>query len=96
MSFDARYSSYKWRKLRAWVRARDLGICKVDLPGCTKIATQVDHVREPGPPGRGNDHLFWDPANLRASCRHCNISKRNRHRAELARRAEFQRPSRDW
>jgi hypothetical protein len=76
---------------------RDLNICKLNLPGCTKVATCVDHRQEPGPPNHGRDDLFWNPNNLQASCRACNTAKRNKHRNELARQAERQNsPSRDW
>ncbi len=48
---------------------RDLRRCQLRLPGCTLIATCVDHVL-PLAAG-GTDH----PSNLRASCDPCNRQK---------------------
>ena len=46
---------------------RDRGLCQVRERGCGQVATAVDHIISPIEGGS-----FWDPANLRASCRHCN------------------------
>lgn len=85
---DPRYSTYKWKVLRKAIRARDRNVCQLRLPGCRGAATQVDHRVEPGPPELGRDDLFFDATNLRASCRPCNISKRNSRTADLARQAQ--------
>ncbi|MGI8624193.1 MAG: HNH endonuclease [Solirubrobacteraceae bacterium] len=61
---------HAWRKVRADVLARDSYVCQLDLPGCTWVATVVDHVV---PVARGGAAL--DPANLRAACSSCNARK---------------------
>lgn len=66
-SRDPRLSSPEWRRLRRWIIDRDLGLCQIAGPGCTRFATCVDHIV-----GRADGGDCWDPANLRASCRHCN------------------------
>jgi 5-methylcytosine-specific restriction protein A len=55
-----------WRRLRLAVLDRDLWLCQVKGPTCTRYATEVDHIvaRADG----GSD----DQQNLRASCRPCN------------------------
>ena len=65
----------KWagRKGTAWVNARKAVLvrdgfrCQIGLPGCTIIATCVDHIR---PLAEGGAPL--DPSNLRGACRRCN------------------------
>jgi hypothetical protein len=65
MSFDARYSSYKWRVTRRYIKSRDQNICQLKLDGCTIVATDVDHRVEPGPPSLGRDDLFYSVDNLK-------------------------------
>jgi 5-methylcytosine-specific restriction endonuclease McrA len=65
---DRRYSTARWQRLRKAVLARDGGICTIQGPRCTGIATTVDHLL----PSSAHPQLFWDPDNLRASCRACN------------------------
>jgi 5-methylcytosine-specific restriction endonuclease McrA len=55
-----------WRSVRASVLVRDGSVCQLALPGCTRQATTVDHVR-PAAMGGSND-----PDNLRAACAPCN------------------------
>lgn len=52
-----------WRTIRTRILRRDQHTCRLRLPGCTELATQVDHIQP------GDDH---SPDNLRASCAHCN------------------------
>jgi len=40
---DRRYSSTAWQKLRRAVIARDGGICQVQGPRCSGIATTAHH-----------------------------------------------------
>lgn len=84
-----------WRKVRAYVLARDHFRCQVQLAGiCTGDATEVDHERAIALWG-----VSYDTDHLRASCRPCN-----RHLggqvAELKRKigqaAVAVGPSRDW
>lgn len=55
-------------RLRQIVLERDQYRCQLRLPGCTLTATQADHVHPRETHGDG-------PENLRAACRHCNISR---------------------
>lgn len=75
-----------WPQLRLIILARDGYRCQIGLPGCTKIATECDHV-DPfavhGVTGR-----------YRAACKHCNSSlgaqvRNNRNRPTP-------NPSREW
>ena len=64
---------YRWQKYRAWfLRQPGSQICKLHLPGCTLVATEVDHIDPPNGPG---DPKFWDRSNHQAVCRHCNSTK---------------------
>lgn len=57
------------------VLTRDGHRCQLKLPGCTTIATQVDHVRPRETSGDGEDNLV-------ASCAWCNGSKGKPGRAD--------------
>lgn len=72
-------STRRWRKIRAAVLRRDGHRCRY----CGAPATHVDHV---DPRKRGGDD---DPANLRAACAQCNLSKGGRGLA-------YAEPSFDW
>ena len=61
-----------WHTIRQTVLARDGHICQIALPGCTTIATAVDHIQ---PRARGGTD---DLHNLRAACTHCNSSRGGR------------------
>jgi 5-methylcytosine-specific restriction endonuclease McrA len=65
---DRRYSTVAWQRVRLLVLARDGRVCQVGGPRCTIRATQVDHIV---PTSQGG--AFFNPANLRASCRRCNL-----------------------
>jgi 5-methylcytosine-specific restriction protein A len=59
----------EWRRLRRFILARDLWLCQIEGPTCTRDATCVDHII---PKIRGGtDH----PSNLRAACVPCNALK---------------------
>jgi len=49
---------------------RDHRLCRLRLPGCTVAATHIDHIV---PVSQGG--AWFDPNNLRASCRWCNLSR---------------------
>jgi 5-methylcytosine-specific restriction endonuclease McrA len=66
---DARLNTGAWRKLRRYIIDRDLGLCQVRGPRCSKFATCVDHAIS-----RADGGPMWDERNLRASCRTCNSS----------------------
>jgi 5-methylcytosine-specific restriction endonuclease McrA len=76
------YSGRAWRNLRPVIFERDGGLCQVQLEGCTKIATQVDHIH---PLAFGG--APYDVDNLRASCSWCTSTRANRAR---------RKPSRKW
>jgi 5-methylcytosine-specific restriction protein A len=65
---DRRYSTAAWQKLRRFVIARDGGLCQVQGPRCEVVASTAHHRL----PSSQHPELFWDPANLEASCRPCN------------------------
>ena len=72
-----------WRKISKEVLLRDGYVCQIQGPGCTHAATEVDHIIKWRVGG-----ALYDPANLRASCKHCNSSRVER----VVRR----HPSREW
>jgi 5-methylcytosine-specific restriction protein A len=64
---------YRWQKYRVWfLRQPANQICKLHLPGCTVVATEVDHIEPPNGPGDPN---FWNMENHQPACRHCNSIK---------------------
>ena len=65
---DPRLRTAEWRQLRRWILDRDRGACQIQGPHCTHHATQVDHIT---PRADGGD--VYNPANLRAACRTCNM-----------------------
>lgn len=64
-----RGSTRAWRKLRATVIERDQGLCQIQGPGCTVIATHADHVTAKINGGPDTTD------NTAAACEHCNLSK---------------------
>jgi len=56
-----------WPRIRRTILDRDGHVCQVRGPRCTGKATCVDHIVAASKGGE-----WWDPANLRASCRWCN------------------------
>lgn len=60
-------SSYRWRKVRLYVFARDGNICKLQIKGvCTNKATEVHHLV-------GREVSGDDPHYLTVACRPCNL-----------------------
>ena len=55
-----------WAKLRQSILKRDGYLCQIAGPGCTMLATEVDHITH------GDDH---DPSNLQALCHRCHAAK---------------------
>ena len=65
-------STAAWKKLRRKILQRDGHRCQIRLPGCTTIATEVDHTI---------GKVYGDnPDHLRAACSHCNKSQGNPER----------------
>lgn len=80
------YGGRKWERVRAAVLARDGYRCQVQASTkCRGAANTVDHIIRPEEGG-----ALYDPANLRASCRSCNMVRHNvayfreRHDAMMA------------
>ncbi len=69
-SRQARGYDADWERLRLAILRRDQWRCRIDGPGCTRLATSVDHIV---PLALGGARL--DPANLRAACGHCNSAR---------------------
>jgi 5-methylcytosine-specific restriction endonuclease McrA len=65
---DRRYSTARWQRLRKAVLAHYGHVCQLQGPRCTGYATTVHHLV----PSSQAPHLFWEPANLVASCPRCN------------------------
>jgi 5-methylcytosine-specific restriction enzyme A len=55
-----------WQALRATVLRRDNWTCSIHGPGCTRFATEVDHIQP------GDDHTL---TNLQAVCHTCHARK---------------------
>jgi 5-methylcytosine-specific restriction endonuclease McrA len=59
-----------WQRVRLAILARDGYRCRLALPCCTGVATEVDHIVELAAGG-----ARLDPANLQAACKPCNSTK---------------------
>jgi 5-methylcytosine-specific restriction endonuclease McrA len=81
---DSRYGTAPWKKLRRQVLAEAGGVCEIQGPRCTGIATTVDHVV---PSSQWPDG-FWQRENPRASCPRCNFSGGAALAAESRRREQ--------
>ena len=49
---------------------RPTGMCELRLPGCTGMATTLDHID-----GNAKNH---NPSNIQNACLHCNSKKQNK------------------
>jgi 5-methylcytosine-specific restriction endonuclease McrA len=78
---DRRYSTARWQRLRKAVLAHYGYVCQVEGPRCTGYATTVHHLV----PSSQAPQLFWEPANLVASCPRCNYGDGSRIAAENTR-----------
>ena len=83
------HGSPTWRRLRLMVLERDGHLCQLRGPRCTMKATEVDHIV---PLADGGD--WYEPVNLRASCKPCNAGRMMRER--VADVVPVRRPSRRW
>ena len=68
-SASARGYGHRWQQARAAYLAEH-PLCCLCLPRAV-AATVVDHII----PHRGNDDLFWDPANWQPLCKPCHDRK---------------------
>lgn len=55
-----------WATIRNRIFRRDHYLCRLRFPGCTRVATEVDHII------RGDDHR---PQNLQSLCSNCHTVK---------------------
>ena len=92
----------QWKTIRRRVLTRDQHHCQIGLPGCTIDATTVDHIT---PIAFGGE--WYDMANLRAACQHCNytlggLAKKHKpkptvdNRTNTPRGANNENASRTW
>lgn len=66
----------RWQRYSKWFLSQPENVfCKLQLPGCSRIARCVDHI---DPPDGPNDPRFWDTNNHQAACIHCNSVKGRR------------------
>jgi 5-methylcytosine-specific restriction protein A len=88
---DARFATTTWRNgTRPFVLDRDRHVCQIRGPGCTVGATCVDHIV-----ARADGGDFYDPANCRAACVHCNAT-RGALRTNRARRFAYRNTVADY
>lgn len=60
----------RWREYRDWYLNQPENVmCRTH--GCTYLASVVDHII----PHRGDEALFWDPANHQPLCKQCHDRK---------------------
>jgi 5-methylcytosine-specific restriction protein A len=74
----------RWRRVRREVLERDGWLCQIRGPKCLIRADRADHIipwRQGG--------AYYDPANLRASCKPCNEGR-------VFRGVGQRHPSREW
>ena len=65
------YQSTKWKKVRAYVKKRDHGICQ----DCGSIGQEVHHII-PLTLRNYQTELAIDPSNLQLLCKSCHDAKR--------------------
>jgi ABC-type cobalamin/Fe3+-siderophores transport system ATPase subunit len=61
-----------WQTIRKQILQRDNHTCQINGPKCTGAANHVDHII---PITKGGP--WYDPTNLRASCKNCNLGRIN-------------------
>lgn len=69
------YRIARWSKLRMQIFVRDMFTCQI----CRRIEPNTsqlvcDHIE----PHHGNEHLFWDDANLQCLCKTCHDSAKQK------------------
>lgn len=72
MTNDKPHPAYRgpWQRIRKNILTRDNHQCQIAGPKCTGTATHVDHII---PITKGG--AWWDPDNLRAACKNCNLAR---------------------
>jgi len=71
----SRHPAYRgpWQTVRKRILERDNHTCQIRGPKCTTTATHVDHII---PTLKGG--AWYDPDNLRAACKNCNLGRVDR------------------
>jgi len=65
------YNTTEWRRLRMETLKRDRFTCQ--WPGCGLMTGDTSQlVADHREPHRGDERLFWDPANLQTLCKPCH------------------------
>ena len=79
MDHQQRHPAYRgpWATVRKQILLRDAHTCQIRGPRCTTQANTVDHII---PVNSGG--AWWDPDNLRATCRNCNLDRIDRKKTE--------------
>ena len=89
------YQTQQWRTLRPAIYARDLGLCQTcETPHPVPVdAYDIDHIV---PWSEGGS--WFDPANLRLSCRRGNRGRwaKRYQRLSSINRESAPTPSREW
>lgn len=67
------YQSTKWKKVRAYIRQRDQGICQ----SCGTVGREVHH-KEALTIHNYQDTIAIDPDNLVLLCKECHMAQRGR------------------
>lgn len=70
MSDAGELGTRRWRRFARMIIDRDLGLCQIRGPRCTRYATEVDHIV-----ARADGGPLWDEANCRAACKTCNSGR---------------------
>lgn len=79
------YRQPGWKALRLRVLARDGYQCQMRLPGCTEVATTVDHMDAASLVGPG----LPPDSRCRAACLHCNSADGARLTNEIRRKRGY-------
>lgn len=74
-----------WQRLRKQILERDAYLCQIRNPRCTTHATHVDHIQPVTDGG-----AWWDPTNLRAACKNCNLGRNHGNPDDRWRKARTQ------
>lgn len=72
-----------WQRLRKQILNRDQYLCQIQAPRCTTHATHVDHIQPVTDGG-----AWWDPNNLRAACKNCNLGRNTQNPNDRWRKAK--------
>lgn len=76
-----RITDRRYRKFRIGILLRDARRCRYRYPGCTLVATQVDHLVPRHPFGGGPPGGVYDEENCFSVCHSCHREKERRERA---------------